>query len=60
MFVESALNEFKDNAHFQYIQINLQENPLKSMLVSFFASSIKKTLPKDQWSRYLISSQNME
>ncbi|KIP07311.1 hypothetical protein PHLGIDRAFT_89785 [Phlebiopsis gigantea 11061_1 CR5-6] len=60
MYVEPTVNEYNDHAHFQHIQINLQENPLKSMLVSFFASNIKKTLPKEQWGRYLISGQNMD
>lgn len=60
MFIEPTHNEFKDHSHYQLIQLNLQENLLKSMLVSLFASGIKKSIPKEQWSRYLISSQNME
>lgn len=51
---------FKDHSHFQHIQINLQENRLKSLLVSMFAASIRKTIPQEQWRHYLISSQNME
>ncbi|EKM58002.1 uncharacterized protein PHACADRAFT_251952 [Phanerochaete carnosa HHB-10118-sp] len=60
MFTEPTYTAFKDHSHYQLVQLNLQENLLKSMLVSLFASGIKKSIPKDQWGRYLITSQNMD
>lgn len=60
MFTEPTHNEFKDHSHYQLIQLNLQENLLKSMLVSLFASGIKRSIPQEQWSRYLITSQSMD
>ncbi|KAI9637255.1 ATPase assembly factor ATP10 [Dioszegia hungarica] len=40
---------------FQHVQINHQANLLKSMLLSFFISSLKRTVPEEGWGRYLIS-----
>lgn len=60
MFLNPVNEAFHEHSHYQQVSINLQENMLKSMLVSFFASSIRKTIPEEQWGRYLISSQNME
>jgi len=45
---------------YQYIQINLQENILKSILVNIFLSSLRSKIPPDQHTRYLVSRQNME
>lgn len=42
------------------MQINLQENLLKSWLVSLFLSSIAKTTPKELHPTYLVSNQNVE
>jgi hypothetical protein len=44
---------------YQYIQINLQENILKSILVNIFLSSLRSKIPPDQHTRYLVSRQNM-
>jgi ATPase complex subunit ATP10 len=41
-------------------QINLQENPLKSFLVSMFLSSLRKTVPASQQATYLLSHQSLE
>jgi ATPase complex subunit ATP10 len=41
-------------------KINLQENALKSMLVSLFLSSLRRAVPPSLHRTYLISSQNME
>jgi mitochondrial ATPase complex subunit ATP10 len=40
--------------------VNLQENPLKSFLVSLFFSSLRKTVPLNLQPTYMVSSQNME
>lgn len=58
-YLEPTLAEFGSHKHFQHIQINLQENVLKSWLVSLFASSIKKAIPEKQWGHYLISNQDI-
>jgi hypothetical protein len=44
---------------YQYIQINLQENILKSILVNIFLSSLRSKVPPEQHTRYLVSRQNM-
>lgn len=41
-------------------QINLQENPLKSFLVSLFLSSLRKTVPEQYQSTYILSHQSLE
>jgi ATPase complex subunit ATP10 len=41
-------------------QINLQENPLKSFLVTMFLSSLRKTVPLAQQPTYLLSHQSLE
>ncbi|KAG0695922.1 ATPase assembly factor ATP10 [Suillus ampliporus] len=51
---------YLSNPLYQYVQINLQENLLKSFLVSLFLSSIAKSVPPELHSTYLVSSQNME
>ncbi|BGP15963.1 hypothetical protein JCM10213_004778 [Rhodosporidiobolus nylandii] len=59
-FVRPALSDMKDEPDFQYVYINLQENPLKSFLVSMFISSLRKTVPKEYHSTYLLSHQSLE
>ncbi|KAI0346443.1 hypothetical protein BDW22DRAFT_1461829 [Trametopsis cervina] len=60
MFTEPTVAQYNDNKHFQHIKINLQENKMRSVLVSFFTRSIRKTMPPEQWPLYMISSQNMD
>ncbi|GAA5901462.1 hypothetical protein JCM6882_006284 [Rhodosporidiobolus microsporus] len=59
-FVRPALADLKDDPAFQYVYINLQENPLKSFLVSMFLSSLRKTVPAEFHSSYLLSHQSLE
>lgn len=42
------------------VQVNLQENPLKSFLVSMFVSSLRKTVPAEYHATYLLSHQSLE
>jgi ATPase complex subunit ATP10 len=42
------------------VQINLQENVLRSLLVSVFVSSIRAQVPPALHRTYLLSTQNME
>ncbi|CDO70557.1 hypothetical protein BN946_scf184579.g13 [Trametes cinnabarina] len=60
MFIEPTQNAFGSHPLFQRVQINLQDNMIKSFLVSLFASGIRKTVPERLWPTYLISSQKME
>ncbi|KAI0077371.1 hypothetical protein K474DRAFT_1661807 [Panus rudis PR-1116 ss-1] len=60
MFTEPTNAAYASNPAYQHIQINLQENLLKSFLVSLFTSSIRKAIPESQWGHYLVSSQNMD
>ena len=49
-----------DAPHTHATQINLQENPLKSFLVSMFVSSLRKQVPVEQHPTYLLSHQSLE
>jgi ATPase complex subunit ATP10 len=42
---DSLSERFRSHLSYQFIQINLQENLLKSSLVSLFTSSIRATIP---------------
>lgn len=55
-----TLDTFLAHPRFQYVQINLQENMLKSMLVSLFRASIRRAVPPALHPTYLVSSQSME
>ncbi|CAE6524193.1 unnamed protein product [Rhizoctonia solani] len=59
-FIEQTLEQHKGNKNFQYMQINLQENLLKSWLVSLSLSSLRNTVPPELQPTYLLCSQNME
>ena len=59
-FVDPTNEVFLSNPNYRFIQINLQENLLKSFLVSMFLSSLRRTIPVELQPAYLVSSQNME
>ncbi|KAL0960067.1 hypothetical protein HGRIS_011715 [Hohenbuehelia grisea] len=59
-FIDPAYERYKSNPFFQFIQINLQENLLKSMLVNLFTRSLRNSIPPELHSKYLVSNQNME
>ncbi|PPR01513.1 hypothetical protein CVT24_001883 [Panaeolus cyanescens] len=59
-FVAPTLQQYSGHPYFQFIQINLQENLLKSFLVKLFISSLRNTVPYEQQANYLVSAQNME
>lgn len=50
----------KNSGHFQWVQLNLQENSLKAYLVGLFLSSLRKTIPEPLQPTYLLTNQNME
>lgn len=59
-FVDATNARFSSNPLYQYVQINLQENLLKSFLVNLFANSLRNVVPPSLQPNYLVSSQNME
>ena len=59
-FVKPTNEVFLSNPNYRFVEINLQENLLKSLLVSMFLSSLRKTIPAERQPTYLVSSQNME
>ncbi|BGP00416.1 Mitochondrial ATPase complex subunit atp10 [Rhodotorula toruloides] len=59
-FVRPTLADLKGDPNFQYVYINLQENPLKSFLVSMFLSSLRKQVPEEYHQTYLLSHQSLE
>lgn len=58
-FYEAALEVYKKDRNFQLVQINLQENRLKAYVVSLFTSSLRKTIPTNLQSTYLLSHQDL-
>jgi mitochondrial ATPase complex subunit ATP10 len=59
-FTNPTNAQFDTHPLYQYIQINLQENILKSFLVNLYISSIRATVPTHRQPTYLVSSQNLE
>ncbi|KAH8929657.1 hypothetical protein BT69DRAFT_125135 [Atractiella rhizophila] len=59
-FSTLALDKYESNPNFQYIQINLQENVLRSFVVSMFLSNLRRQVPEKHQASYLLSHQNME
>ncbi|KAH7886843.1 ATPase assembly factor ATP10 [Phlebopus sp. FC_14] len=59
-FVSPTNARYLSNPLYQHVQINLQENLLKSWLVSLFLSSIAKEVPAQLHPTYLVSNQDME
>jgi ATPase complex subunit ATP10 len=59
-YVLPTNSRFASHPLYQLVQINLQENLLKSFLVSLFSYSLRSNIPKRLHSTYLVSSQNME
>ncbi|KAF8524371.1 ATPase assembly factor ATP10, partial [Hysterangium stoloniferum] len=51
-FSHLAVDAYLSNPLFRYMQINLQDNPLKDFLVSLFLSSIRKRVPKELQSTF--------
>ena len=60
MFAESTNEAYEHEPRYQFLRVNLQQNPLRSFLVSLFTNKIRQTIPEEQWERYLVSNQNVE
>ncbi|KXN89325.1 Mitochondrial ATPase complex subunit ATP10 [Leucoagaricus sp. SymC.cos] len=59
-FVNPTHVRYASHPPYQYVQVNLQENVLKSFLVNIFLNSLRKVIPKELHPTYLVSTQNME
>ncbi|EJU02420.1 hypothetical protein DACRYDRAFT_79220 [Dacryopinax primogenitus] len=59
-YTKMVLTSFGNDPRFRFVQINLQENPLKAFLVSMFTRRIKSQVPPQYHATYLLSSYNME
>ncbi|KAG8870816.1 Mitochondrial ATPase complex subunit atp10 [Tulasnella sp. 331] len=59
-FTETAEKVYKLYRRFKFVQINLQENLLKSALVSLSSSNLRSLIPEHLHPTYIHSSQNME
>ncbi|PPQ66525.1 hypothetical protein CVT26_009498 [Gymnopilus dilepis] len=59
-FTYSTNLRYSSHPLYQYIQINVQENLLKALLVKLYARSLWTLIPPEQRPNYLISSQNLE
>lgn len=60
MFCKPTHEAFKTNPRYQLVQINAQDNLLKSLLVNLFLRHTRKSIPTSQWDKYLVSNQNLE
>lgn len=47
------------NEKIQLVQLNTQENILKSLIVTVFRGTLRRTIPRDQQATYLISSEDL-
>jgi hypothetical protein len=54
-FTRPVLEDWSHRPGFQLVQINHQENPLKSMLLNFFLSSLKRSVEEERWGTYIVS-----
>ncbi|TFY77872.1 hypothetical protein EWM64_g6136, partial [Hericium alpestre] len=59
-FTDRVNQLYQEHPSYQYIQINLQENILKSLLVHLFLSSLRSKIPHRLHPTYMVSRQNME
>ena len=59
-FVDPTHARYASHPLYKYIQVNLQENILKSFLVNIFLTSLRKVISWDLQPTYLVSTQNME
>ena len=59
-FVRDTNEAFLSNPHYRFVQINLQENYAKAILVSLYVNSLRRNIPKELHPTYILSRQNME
>lgn len=54
-FATHALEDWEQDPLFQFVQINHQPNPLKSLLLQMTISSIRRSVPENRWPGYMIA-----
>lgn len=59
-YTRNILDSVKGDPLFQFVQINMQENKLKWALLSLFLSSLRRSVPEEYRSTYLVSTQSLE
>lgn len=59
-FYTEPLRMLGAESNLQLIRLNIQENPLKSWLVSLFINNLRRSVPQRQHARYLLSNQSLE
>lgn len=59
-YTAPVVPEYLSHPAFQYVQINVQENPLKAALVSLFIGSQRRKVDKRLHATYLLCGQNLE
>ncbi|KAI0032856.1 ATPase assembly factor ATP10, partial [Vararia minispora EC-137] len=59
-FTHQVNEKYRHHPGYQFVQVNLQENVLKSFLVSLFLSSLRNAVPEPLHPTYILSRQNME
>ncbi|PLW43723.1 hypothetical protein PCANC_19436 [Puccinia coronata f. sp. avenae] len=57
---ENLCGCLSEENNLQLVRLNVQENPLKSWLVSLFINNLRKTVPASQHSGYMLSNQSLE
>ncbi|KAL1917802.1 uncharacterized protein VTP21DRAFT_3636 [Calcarisporiella thermophila] len=59
-FIEPFVKEFRGKQNIELVELNIQENPLKSMLVRLLIPNIRHNIPTDRHSNYIIHYGNIE
>ncbi|TYJ54006.1 hypothetical protein B9479_005340 [Cryptococcus floricola] len=55
-FSQPVLEDLEGHPRFQSVTINHQPNSLKTWIVSMFTSSLKRTIPKENWGNYIYAT----
>ncbi|KNZ51744.1 hypothetical protein VP01_382g1 [Puccinia sorghi] len=59
-FYGEPLRMLSEESHLQLVRLNVQENRLKSWLVSLFINNLRKTVPARQHATYILTNQSLE
>ncbi|KAA1138478.1 Mitochondrial ATPase complex subunit atp10 [Puccinia graminis f. sp. tritici] len=59
-FYGEPLRMLAEEDNLQLVRLNVQENPLKSWLVSLFINNLRKTVPPKQHQGYILTNQSLE
>ncbi|KAI9628692.1 hypothetical protein H4Q26_017986 [Puccinia striiformis f. sp. tritici PST-130] len=59
-FYAEPFRVMSEENNLQLVRLNVQENPLKSWLVSLFISNLRKTVPPKHHPGYILTNQSLE